>query len=300
MANFVTSVEYLEITLSGTTATASLTKSQTIANCVPMGISVNYTSDINDIHNARDVEVVMEAGPQVTVNRQASTGTVIVGVHVVEFDTTGNISVQQGTWSMADRDTTAAITDVLDVTDAFVVISYDHTSNSDDWDDSQVKVVFNSTTELGFNRITNAGTAAGRYYVVVTSGTDFSVQHDTITMASTDELTTETISAVTLASSFVVKSYNNSRADDNQDSGGVVVDISTTTTVRARRAFNDFGDDTPDGAAAAASVIETQVVSAGGTEFTVERNECDWGDSLTQAVTITEIDQAQAIVIPGG
>lgn len=300
MANFVKSVEYLEIALPNDLAVSvNLTKSQNFANCVPF-FTVNLTGAVDDIIERRYTEVILESGPKVTARRDGGSGDALVGVFVVEFDTTGNISVQQGTFTMTGTLTTAAITDVVDITKAFVVISYRQSSTVDDFDAGCVKVEFNSTTELGFSRIASDGTTEGRYFIVATSGTDFSVQHDTISMGATDELTTETISVVTLASSFLINTYDNSETADDHDQGGVVVDISSTTTVRARRAFNDFGDDTADGIASSAAVVKTQVVSAGGSEFSVERNECNWGNSLTQAVAITGIDQAKAIVIGGG
>jgi len=302
VANFVKSVEYVEITLtSATQQSANLTKSQDIANCVPFS-TFNTNSSVDDRIERRYAEVFFEAGPKVTADRNAgTTSTIIVGIFVVEFDVTGNISVQQGTWSMASvTSDDVAITDVIDTTKAFTVINYKHTSGTDDWNDAQIKVVFNTTTELGFDRVAGDGTVTGRYYIVVTSGTDFSVQHDQIAVGSTDETATAVISAVTLASSFLVNSYQCQHGVGSVRDGSFVVDISTTTAVRARRAFNDFGDTTADGAAADAATVETQVVSAGGSEFTAERAECNWADSLTKAVAVTEIDQTKAIVIAGG
>jgi len=300
MADFVKSVEYVEVTMTGSTAVdTNLSKSQDPDNCVPF-YSVNLNVDVNDVVARRYVDVTLAAGPKVTVKRSGSGGTAIAGVHVVEFDTTGNISVQQGTFTLSSTSTTEAITDVLDVTKAFVVIAYENSHTGDQFDDAQATVVFNSTTELGFARISGGGTVTGHYYVVVTSSTDFSVQHDTIAMAATDETATATISAVTLASSFLIRTHNSEEPSDDIKNDGIVVDISTTTAVRARRAFNDFGDTTPNAASDAVATVETQVVSAGGSEFTVERAECDWGNSETKAVTVTSIDQAKAIVIAGG
>jgi len=300
MADFVKSVEYVEITLSDATATSvNLTKSQTIANCAPF-YTINLDSSVSDPINRRAAEVYFESGPKVTAKRDNGTGVVIVGVFVVEFDTTGNISVQQGTFTMTGASsTTEAITSVT-TTKAFVIISYGQTSTLDDWNHANIKVVFNSSTELGFSRIGSSSNVSGRYFVVDTSGTDFSVIHTQISMASTDELTEATISAVTLASTFMISTDDNSFSSDDDSEGCVVADIKDTTTIRARRAFNDFGDDTADHAVGAAAVVETQVVSAGGSEFSVEQAECDWGNSLTEAVTINEINQTKAIVVAGG
>lgn len=300
MAAFAKSIEYIEATMTGSTAVdTNLTKSQNFANCVPF-YSVNLDVDVNDVVARRYVDVTLASGPKVTVKRSGSGGTAIAGVFALEIDTTGNVSVQQGTFTLTGTSTTEAITDVLDVTKAFVIIVYENSHTGDQGDDACVKVVFNSTTELGFARISSGGTVTGHYYVVVTSGTDFSVQHDQIAMAATDETATAAISAVTLASSFLIRSHTSEEPSDDVKNDGIVADISTTTAVRARRAFNDFGDTTADAASDAVATIETQVVSAGGTEFTVARAECNWGNSETKAVAISAIDQAKAIVIAGG
>ena len=300
MTAFVKSVEYLEITLTGAGPTsANLTKGQTIADCVPF-FAVNLTDTVNDFPNRRYVDVFFEAGPKVTAQRDNSTGTVIVGVFVVEFDTSGNISVEQGTWDLltSETGTTEAITSVT-TTKAFCVISYRHGSVTDDFNEAQVAVSFNSGIELAFDRVTATGAVTGRYYVVSTSGTDFSVQHVSIALASASSLDTSVISAVTLNRAFVYSTFSVAEEGDDIREGGIIVDISTTTTVRARRAYNSFGS-APATVILAAATIETQVVSAGGTEFLVERNECDWGDALTQTVNITAIDQDEAIIVAGG
>lgn len=300
MADFVKSVEYVETTLStaGPTST-NLGKSQNHANCVPF-FSINGDSSIDDPLERRYVNLLFESGPKITAQRDVATGTIIIGQHVVEIDTDGDVSVQQGTWSMTGATATAAITDVVDTAKAFVIISYRHDSAVVDFDAASVSVVFNSSTELGFTRIATDGTITGNYYIVWTTGTDFSVQHTSIAFGDFDETKTATISAVTLASSFVISNQTVDHTSNDIFEGHVIVDISSTTTVRGRRAFDDFGDTTADAAAQLGADVETQVVSAGGSEFSVERAECNWGNSLTKAVTVTEIDQAEAIVVAGG
>ncbi len=106
LASYITSIEYKEITLSpGTTvASADLTKSQTIGNCVPFATSQQNGTD-SDFHDLV-FDVYFEAGPKVTVARAQSAGTVYVGIYVVEFNSTF-INVQQGTWTIADSSTSS-------------------------------------------------------------------------------------------------------------------------------------------------------------------------------------------------
>jgi len=298
MASFVKSVEYVEITLTGATAvSANLTKSQTFGDCVPF-----YTanlSGVDDFLDRRYVDVTMESGPKVTAQRNDATGTVIVGIFVVEFDTTGDISVEQGIWDLtaAETATTETITSVT-TTKAFCVIAYKMVSVVDDWEDAQVAVSFNSGTELSFDRDNAFGTISGHYYVVATSGTDFSVQHAEVVLTTGEEEDNTVITSVTLASTFAYITYLSTETSDAPLRGAVVGDLEDATHIRARRAFDSFGS--APGSAANGATLKAQIVSAGGTEFSVERNECDWGDALTKAVTITEIDQTKAIVLGGG
>ncbi len=300
MTAFIKSVEYAEITLTGSTAVSvNLTKSQTIANCVPF-YTVNANSDVADIIDRRYAEVYFESGPKVTALRTGSTGTIIVGVFVVEFDTSGDVSVEQGTWDLltAETGTTEAITSVT-TTKAFCVISYRNASVVDDFNKAQVAVKFNSGTQLSFDRAVADGAVIGRYFVVKTSGTDFAVDHQSLTVEAAAETSTVTISSVTETKTFIYNTFLATEAADDIRDGAIVVDLEDATTVRGRRGFDSFGG-TPGFASSTTATVEAQIISAVGTEFSVERAECDHGDSLTKAVTITGIDQTKAIVVAGG
>ncbi len=300
MTAFVKSVEYAPITLTGNTAVSfDLTKSQTIENCVPF-FTVNLTSDIGDIINRRYVEVYFEAGPKVTAKRAGSIGTVIVGVFVVEFDTSGDVSVEQGTWDLLTSETTTTETiSSVTTTKAFCVISYSHNSGSDDWDEAQVAVTFNSGTELSFDRGNTPNAVTGRYYVVSTVGTDFAVLHHSLSIGNDIEEAEDTIASQVTSKTFIYSTYIAGEPAGDVRDGSIIVDLKDSTTIRARRAYNSFGS-APGSVISAASTMKVQIIEAQGTEFSVERAECDWGDSLTKAVTITEIDQTKAIVVPGG
>jgi hypothetical protein len=293
----VRTIEYVEITLTDENATsANLTKSQAIAACVPI-LSVRHDTD--DINNRRFPEVYFETGPKVTARKDSTSGTTVVGVFVIEFDTSGSISVQQDTWSITDTTTTVAI-DAITTTKAFTVINYRHSDTADDWEDGVVSVVFNSTTELGMARVAPAGTVNGRSYVVATSGTDFSVQHIQVAFGQFSEIEEDAITALTLASSFIIHSINSTCTNSEPKQACIVVDLKDTTTIRARRAFDDFIDDTADAVTNFVTTVEAQIIKAGGSEFTVERAESRFSDSTTKANTVTEIDQARAVVVPGG
>ncbi len=134
--------------------------------------------------------------------------------------------------------------------------------------------------------------------MVATAGTDFSVQHVEVVLGIGVETNTTAITTVTLSKAFVYHTYLTTVIGDNPDEGHPAIDLQDDSTVRCRRGFDDFAD-TPSNASGTVTA-HCQIISAGGTEFSVERNECDWGDALTEAVTITAIDQTKAIVVAGG
>lgn len=300
MANFIRSAEYLEITLTGAGPTSvDLTKGQVIANCVP---EHTVRIDDGDQTNRRYCEVYFTAGTpnQVTARRGTTNGVLIVGIFIVEYDSSV-VTVVQGQWDIttAETGTTETISAVV-LAKAFNRINYRVTESNDQWRTGTIKAKFNSTTEIAFDRIgTGQTTITGRYYIVHHSSDHFTVQHITISPASADETKTATISpAIVLADTFVINSYNTDGNTDDVDNNSVVVDIESTVLVRMRRGFNSFGD-TP-AAVGRTVIIEAQIIEAGANEFAVQRFECDWGDSATKTVTVTAIDLARSIIVAGG
>ena len=298
MAAFVISVEHVEIVLASgvTKASVSLTKGQTIADCVPMGQSQSHTVTAADVMNRICVETYFEAGPKVTCERDSGTGQVTVSVFVVEFDTTV-VNVQQLTWTTSGTginvSTTASVTD----TKSLVVHNYRIDSSSDDWNGHR----FYARINVGGNTVLMSrqaadGTATGRLYVVEVIGTDFSTQIVTTGLTSSAESVSKTITSVTTTETFVIGTHSSGESSDDQRDGAVVVDLEDATNVRFRRAYDSFGGS--PGSASAAHTTRTYVVSS--PDVSVQRFEADFGDSLTDATTITAIDQAKAVILPGG
>lgn len=305
MADFVKSVEYNPIQVTvGTKVTANLTKSQNFANCIPF-YTVKCAANSGDSNqNVRGV-IAYESGPKVSLQKTGTTNRPLdAGIFTVEIDTAGDVSIVQGTFSMlaSEASITKAISSVGDLNKAFVIISYRCGDNTT-YQRGGIKVQFNSVIELQFDRFTADAAIEGTYYIVWTTGTDFSVQHKQLAMSTTEETDEVAMSAVTLANSFVIMTHDCLTAQsDDALQHGVVVDLKDTTTVRARRAFLDFADATEDGAVSNADTVEAQIVSAGASEFTVERKEADWANTttdLTKDVTVTAIDQANAVIVSG-
>ena len=303
MAAYHKSIEFVLITLTSNTEVAvNLTKGQNIDDCIPyMARNCNLT--VASIVGRRYCEVYFKSGTpnQVAAIRDDGGGTVVIGVFVVEYDTSGDVSVEQGTFSGTGATDTEVISAVT-IAKALVVHNYqiDASASSQAWSNGAVRVEFSTTTELTFTRVGTTGTMLGRWYVLSTTGSEFTVLHRQITIGSTAELTETTIAATVLADTFLLSSYSTVYTGDDILIGSLVVDLKDTTTVRSRRGFNDFGDDTPDGAAVGVLIVEVQVIECQANEFLVARYECDWGDDVAKAVAITEIDQDEAIIVAGG
>ncbi len=112
----VKSVEHIELTMTGTTTSGSLTKGQVDANCVPF-----LTYRCENSHAARFNQLFVRAdiySGDLHLYRESSTGTIYTSVFVVEFDPT-EVKVQSGTVATTIGTVTDSITSV-DQTRAFL------------------------------------------------------------------------------------------------------------------------------------------------------------------------------------
>lgn len=303
MAAFVRSVEDTgDISITGATeVTFSLTKGQDEANCIPF-LTIRADSSVaNSDDRMVKCRIFDSSGtPTVGVIRDGAAGTVVARVFVVEMDP-NVVTVQQGTWSMTGTNTVTkqAIDTVGDVDKAFVISTYSCDITSDTYGPINYNVKFNSVTEIEFKRSeATTNVATGTWFVVHTTGTDFSVQHDTITFAAADETKEVTLgTTVTANRTFIYATRRGGRADD-VDESQAPVDLKDVNTIRARRGYNAWAD-TPN-AANGGYVAEVQTISCASNEFTTEQFDMDWGNTADAAVTVTSIDQTKAIVVSGG
>jgi hypothetical protein len=234
LASYITSIEYVEITLGPGTlaASANLTKSQTTANCVPFATSQQNGTD-GDFHDLV-FDVYFEAGPKVTVARADSAGTVYVGIYVVEFNST-YINVQQGTWTIANSSTsnTSSIT-AVDQTKA-ALLSYRKHGGTNDYDDYSVLGYFSADDTITWSRINNWEQIDGHYYVFEAKNSEFAVQSVNVTIAADGTSGTGTISSVTMGKTFVIASYRAGYSSDGGDKGQPSVYLSSSTQITAVR-----------------------------------------------------------------
>jgi hypothetical protein len=218
-----------------------------------------------------------------------------IEVYVVEF--VSGITVQQVDADIADAASSAniSITDVGAQTDAFFLYSYQYTHGTaqDRADYGCVRPVWNgaSTTSVTIERTGTTGTIDGMLYVVSCENSEFSVQHRDITVAATDELTNDTITASPMGTTFLLTHFRSSEAEDDPLDWSFVADLSTTTNVRVRRSIA--------GASNATANVGVQVVTALGGQWSVQRGDFTTTSNLTEQTVISAVDLTRALVKTG-
>jgi hypothetical protein len=278
----IDSVEYVEIEIATgeTTDTASLTKGQTIANCVPF-----MTRQINGTSSNWDqvfLDVEFEAGPKVRVTRDSSGGTMSIGITVVEFGS--NVTVQSGSYSMSGGSTTETISAVT-LSKTAMIHFYKATGvGTTSMANTLVRGSFNSTTQLLFDREDTDGSISGHWYLFEANGTEFSVQHveHIISFGTTEETTT--ISSVTMNKTMLISSFKSDDTIDDVENSVCSVNLASSTSIYSEREFGAVADVTCE-----VFVIEFD----SGQDPTVQRGQFDYGSGdTTDSDTISSVIQA--------
>lgn len=293
MAGIVKSVEYLTIDYDATSepVTTNLTSGQDETQCVPFYTKQLVTGALADDWRERmqKVEIIDNAGTaavKVTAAGKTDADDHRLKIFVVEFEAT--INVQQVDADIADASSSAniTVTDVGAQNQAFLIYTYDftHTIAIDRPDYGCVRPIWNgaSTTSVTIERTNSTGTIDGKLYVVDCDSGEFTVDHQDIAIASTDELDNTTISSTVLADSFIIAHYRSSEGGDDPLDAAIVADLSTTTNIRCRRAIV--------GASGAAANVAVQVVECQNNEWEVQRG--DWTSTVTNpdTISITAVD----------
>ena len=180
----ITSVEYINLNMTGTVVSGTLSNSQTIANCVPFSTISGSTGTGGNLRNLfADIWFTDSGTPAVHAQRANSGGALEVGIFVVEFDP-NEVKVQQGSFSFSGTSTTATVSGV-DLTKAAMVHHHSSSSSNSGWSYHPTRCQFNSTTQIQFNRGGSSGTASGHWYIFEDIGTNFRVQTENTILTST-------------------------------------------------------------------------------------------------------------------
>jgi hypothetical protein len=277
----VKTVEAFEISITGTSNSAALTKSQTVANCVPFMTSEGptTTSDLEDL-----LADCYFSGSSVYASRLSSAGTKTAYVYVVEFDS-AYVDVQQGTFSIADGNTTGtASISAVTIADSWLIAYHEAASPATSETDSNLcKSKINTTTQLEFERNDNTSDIIDGHWYLAES-TSFDVQH--FADIDLDPATQNTtITAVVLADSFVIADHLYFDNERNPDRVGVRHSLTSTTNLLSAR------EDASSEVSANAQVIECQ-----DSEFEAQRGDKDMdGEGTSANITISSVDTDKAI-----
>lgn len=283
-------VQTVSVTIasSASSGTGALSGFTTQAKIVPLSMSWRVADGQSPVlASSTELDVVVDSSSQITVSRYGTPAYAInIRVCMVEFGP--GDTVQSGTFSMTNAETTdTAVVSSLTLANSFWVMYHKNEGeavpeNDSDPDGRIVACKFNSTTQLGFQRGIAKGSLSGHWYTV--SSTDLSVQH--LTHANSTEVltTTDTISTVTLANTFLICSQ---RDTDVQYNDNALWDpyLKNTTTVEWRRGY----------AATNVSTLEYQVISDAA--ITVQRNTFT-ATGTTDNDTIAAVILANSIAKP--
>ena len=290
MAGCIVSVEAVEISITdtNTSASANLSASQTLANCIPLGSWYGVTSSgIAGDSDDWDVALTFASSPdRVVATRQGSVGQLNITVYVVEFDPT-EVAVQQVSFSLTGATGSQSITS-LTQTDAWVVCSWNNTDASPDFDNGNLAYKISADgTQIDFQRESDGGTIAGTAYVAEALNGAWVVDHVQNTGVSGNNLLdTDLSGAITLARSFIIGSQSDA---DVAPRGRNLWRFSflDTDTIRAIR----LEAETESG------VLWMQAIELASGYGTVEEVDIHVeGDADTNTATITEVDLSFASV----
>lgn len=227
----VDSVQTVAVDLDGTETTDSTNLAAlTLANAVPFCTHKTTINTSNWHKTQNDVELA--SGPdRVVVTRDSASGDHEASAAVVEFGT--GVTVQSGTFSItADNTTDTEAITAVDLSAAFLVFYALGTALATNR--SMTRGFFSSTTELTFERGATLGTVSGHWFVVEADAGEFDVQSWSIDMTSSTS-STDTLTAVTMASTMLVSSSHTTDAGRTPDQQGMRARLSATTTVTADR-----------------------------------------------------------------
>jgi hypothetical protein len=172
-----------------------------------------------------------------------ATRALVVEVTVVEFHP-DDTNVQSDVYTILDTATsdTDTVTEVVPG-NTFLYHTW-RGGNANDNESSAVRGRFTSSTVVAFDRSTLANVNAinGHYYVVESTNGDFTVQSDTITVASPDQAETVTLtSTVTMAKTFLLGSYKTDTLTGDNNRNIPYLELQDADTIRLFRQSSALG-----------------------------------------------------------
>lgn len=231
-----------QVRMTGTGTSGSTTISEVDTSKVLIFWHVGFSSSpATFTPNEHTVRVYLASSTSVAWARNSADGgeTVYVTAFIVELG--DDATVWSGNSTLTSVSSLAVtFGGTVDLTEAFCTHSHETASSatgSEEGVPSQALVSsrFTSTTQITLQKQSTTGNATVSWWVVESA--TLSVQSGSLTVSSTSGNTT-TISAVTLATTFLLGSHDSLEPSYINDEGAVYADLQNTTTVRGRVGFN--------------------------------------------------------------
>jgi len=239
MAVVTETPERITTTLTDTNTTVSVALSDTSAGAYDDAfILFSYnSSDSDDQLGNHLVRSFFTGSPnEINFSRDGSTGDVVIEAYVYKLDNS-QISVTQGTATMANNETIDDIT-ISAVTLAKTWVPFSHEVVGLNPEVNFVSGRLTSTTNLRFERVGTSGNrpAVMSYFILEDTGSNWDTEAITMSLGATDSVVDDTITSVTMASTFLFGSYHStatvSTVDPENNPGLRLFD---STTARAER-----------------------------------------------------------------
>ena len=296
LATWVTSVQSVQVTLSGTATSGSATLSSgtVIANCVPFA---SFSTDgPQDQMGRMLIDVYFQAGspPSVVVQRNLglSGDSIVVNIAVVEFNS-ANVRVQQNTFQITSTTTSPTLGTAVDTGRAAMVF-YARCSVTGGYSWPQAAVAgyidtsSNPSSTLNFTRGGTGATLDGHYYVFEALGGQFAVQQGSCSMASSVTYCDVVLSSVDMSKTFVMTSYRTASNADPRFHTVYSYLFSDSGTLKVRNGRGVAGANTIDDVRAFAVTFAS--------DGYVQRNYHSFGTTDTQVDTaINSVETATAM-----
>jgi hypothetical protein len=276
----VLSVQRVQITLGVGTATANTNITVTnIDNCVPFMSKRIVTASVpGDNFTEHAVDISFATGPDrvIATTNEFTNRALVVEVGVVEFDGT-DTEVTSGIYEMDEALSDTSNNPGLTVkNNAFLIHTWQVESTGGNWENSNVRGVVTSTTELAFDRANGTGTIYGHWWTVESTDGSFAVQHKELNVALDTYSGTVALTSIDEDKTFLIGSYKGGPNDDTEDCTIDVV-LSSNVLITATR-DNDSSSAVLDWGGCAVTF------DAGGSE------EVKRGEALNTTATNADID----------
>lgn len=288
----IVSVQEVDITMTGTSQTASITTVGDLSRSVVVGTWEVSPLTGNILADSLEVDMWLSDASTITIQRNGSDGTITATVFVIEFHS--SVNVQKGTFTMADDVNSTNVTlSALTIANSFAMVFKRETETSSFTRDSSPAARhqgfrITTTTNLLIERVGNASatsTVNGHWWVVEDTDLDVTTEILSHSGASPNAHTLGASRSVVMADTFIVASMKTPEEQWN-DEGNANIELVSTTAIETTDAYNTAEVET----------INAQVIE--DSDLIVQHKKITTGTPITGTQSITSVDLTRAVIFP--